>query len=58
MKVLIIEDETTASENLVEMLKEIDSFCRSNNIKYSLAFGTLLGAVRHKGLSLGTMMWI
>ena len=25
MKVLIIEDETTASENLVEMLKEIDS---------------------------------
>ena len=24
MKVLIIEDETTASENLVEMLKEID----------------------------------
>lgn len=33
----------------LEMLKEIDSFCRNNNIKYSLAFGTLIGAVRHKG---------
>lgn len=33
----------------LEMLLEIDSFCRSHNIKYMLAFGTLLGAVRHKG---------
>lgn len=33
----------------LEMLKEIDAFCRANNIKYSLAFGTLLGAIRHKG---------
>lgn len=33
----------------LEMLKEIDVFCRKNNIKYSLAFGTLIGAVRHKG---------
>lgn len=33
----------------LEMLKEIDAFCRNNNIRYSLAFGTLLGAVRHKG---------
>lgn len=33
----------------LEMLKEIDAFCRKNNIKYSLAFGTLLGAIRHKG---------
>lgn len=33
----------------LDMLKEIDSFCRVNDIKYSLAFGTLLGAIRHKG---------
>ena len=33
----------------LEMLREIDDFCRSNDIRYSLAFGTLLGAVRHKG---------
>ena len=31
------------------MLDEIDAFCRSNKIKYSLAFGTLLGAIRHRG---------
>lgn len=33
----------------LEMLKEIDVFCNANNIRYSLAFGTLLGAIRHKG---------
>jgi len=33
----------------LEMLIEIDQFCLENNIRYSLAFGTLLGAIRHKG---------
>lgn len=33
----------------LEMLDEVDAFCRANGIRYSLAFGTLLGAVRHKG---------
>ena len=33
----------------LEMLDEIDAFCRQHDIRYSLAFGTLLGAIRHKG---------
>lgn len=33
----------------LNMLDEIDNFCRVNSIRYSLAFGTLLGAIRHKG---------
>jgi len=33
----------------LDMLDEIDSFCRNHHIRYSLAFGTLLGAIRHRG---------
>lgn len=40
-----------AEQRLIQLdiLKSIDLFCKSNSINYSLAFGTLLGAVRHKG---------
>lgn len=31
-----------------DILKVFDSFCKENNIKYFLAFGTLLGAIRYK----------
>jgi lipopolysaccharide cholinephosphotransferase len=34
---------------LLEILVVADNFCRENNINYSLAGGTLLGAVRHGG---------
>lgn len=33
----------------VSLLNCLDSFCKKNNIRYWLDFGTLLGAVRHKG---------
>jgi len=36
-------------EVLLGILKEIDAFCRSHNIRYSLAGGSLLGALRHQG---------
>lgn len=33
----------------LDILLAVDEFCRNNNIEYSLAAGTLIGAVRHKG---------
>ena len=35
-------------DHLFIMLKEFDSFCKENDIKYSLSGGSLLGAIRHK----------
>ena len=34
---------------LLSILSYFDSFCAGRGIQYSLAYGTLLGAVRHKG---------
>lgn len=39
----------SAQRGLLELLKEFHSFCQQNNIRYSLAYGSLLGAIRHKG---------
>lgn len=36
-------------KELLVLLKVFHSFCVRNNIRYSLAYGSLLGAVRHKG---------
>lgn len=34
---------------LLDIASSLDSFCRANGIRYSLAYGSLIGAVRHKG---------
>lgn len=46
MQELTIEERKKLS---LEILKEVIEFCDSNNIKYYIFYGTLLGAVRHKG---------
>lgn len=33
----------------LEILKDVHAFCVANNITYSIAYGTLIGALRHKG---------
>lgn len=33
----------------LSIMKEIHEFCVQNNIRYSLAYGSLIGAIRHKG---------
>ncbi len=34
---------------LLGILTDVDAFCREHDLRYSLAYGTLLGAVRHEG---------
>ena len=36
-------------QKLLEMISDLDSFCKENDIDYVLAYGNVLGAVRHKG---------
>lgn len=33
----------------LEILKKITTICESQNFRYTLAYGTLIGAIRHKG---------
>lgn len=33
----------------LDILKKIDEICNKLNLKYCLAYGTLIGAIRHKG---------
>ena len=45
-KKISLED---AKRMQTEMLKSFHDFCIENDIKYFLAYGSLLGAIRHKG---------
>ncbi len=42
-------DQQECKRIQLEILDGIDQFCREHGLRYSLAYGTLLGAVRHKG---------
>lgn len=33
----------------LEMLRAFDAFCKANSFTYYLTYGTLIGALRHKG---------
>lgn len=33
----------------LDVLLEFDGLCKKHNLRYSLAYGTMLGAIRHKG---------
>lgn len=46
MKELTIKEK---QEIILEIMIDIDKFCRENDIPYTLSSGTLLGAVRHGG---------
>ena len=46
MKELTLDELKQVS---LEILKDVAGFCEGNGIRYTLAYGTLLGAVRHKG---------
>ena len=40
---------TPLQSQLFEMMKVFDAFCKEHELQYCLAWGTLLGAKRHKG---------
>lgn len=46
MKQISVQENKQIS---IGILEAIDSFCRSHDIDYSIGYGTLIGAVRHKG---------
>lgn len=46
MKEIKLEEQRSIQ---VEVLKDVHKFCTEHKITYFLAYGTLLGAIRHKG---------
>lgn len=50
-KAMVLSREQLREIQMVELeiLIEVDRICRENDIKYVLGYGSVLGAVRHKG---------
>ena len=46
-KIFLTTEDVQKKE--LDILLAFDSFCKERNIEYSLAGGSLLGAIRHKG---------
>ena len=46
MKEISLEE---SKEIQIGIMKFIHNFCVKNNIRYSLAYGSAIGAIRHKG---------
>lgn len=44
-----MESEQLIKNDVLSILKAFDKYCNQHEIHYVLAYGTLLGAVRHKG---------
>ena len=50
----LVENIRDTQNLMLPVLVFIDKICREHNLRYSLAYGTLIGAIRHKRLySLG-----
>ena len=42
--------EKEAKQCMINILSYIDNICRKNKINYSIYYGSLIGAIRHKGI--------
>ena len=53
------DDITQNRQNKVlELIKIFDEVCKKHNIWYTLTSGSVLGAIRHSGFILGTLIWM
>ena len=45
----MMESSALIKQEVLKILKVFDRYCKAHQIPYCLAYGTLLGAIRHKG---------